>query len=118
MIFAGSFGGAIQNPIHALASFVAGLHFANGSVSIPGFYKGVRDIEPEDKADVAAFPFIREAFLEEIGGSEEVGEEGFHTLERLYVSLILFPDRMGNKYLIVNCSRGESLLIHWPHPLL
>jgi hypothetical protein len=80
---AGGFGGAIQNPIHALSGFVAGLHFPNGSVTIPGFYKGVREIEPEDQADVAAFPFEREAFLKEIGGSEEVGEEGFHTLERL-----------------------------------
>ena len=29
----------MMNPNHALARFIAGLHFPNGSVSIPGFYE-------------------------------------------------------------------------------
>eukprot|EP00884_Botryococcus_braunii_P001132 jgi/Botrbrau1/11019/Bobra.101_1s0017.1 len=84
-VHSGGFGGSIQNPIHALAAFVEGLHYPNGSVAIPGFYRGVRAIEPEDKDDVAAFPHDEAQFLEELGASETAGEEGFHTLERIWL---------------------------------
>lgn len=79
----GSYGGSIQNPIHALSTFLNTLHHPNGSVAMPGFYKGVRPIQEEDRADVAAFPFDTSAFLSELGASHEVGEAGFHTLERV-----------------------------------
>ena len=36
---AGMKGGSVQNPIHALASFVSDLHAPNGSVAVQGFYE-------------------------------------------------------------------------------
>ncbi len=36
---AGLKGGSVQNPIHALAQFVADLHAPNGSVAVDGFYE-------------------------------------------------------------------------------
>ena len=32
-------GGSVQNPIHALAQFIDGLHAPNGSVNVEGFYR-------------------------------------------------------------------------------
>ena len=32
-------GGSVQNPIHALAQFVAELHAPNGTVAVDGFYE-------------------------------------------------------------------------------
>ena len=36
---AGMKGGSVQNPIHALASFISDLHAPNGSVAVEGFYE-------------------------------------------------------------------------------
>ncbi|CAL8467971.1 g7509 [Coccomyxa elongata] len=78
-------GGSVQNPIHALAQFVAELHAPNGSVAVDGFYKGVREITAEDRADAAAFPFDEEAEMQSLGALGPHGEEGFTTLERRWL---------------------------------
>lgn len=44
-LHSGIHGGAIHNPIAALAELCASLHAADGSVNVPGFYDGV--VEPE-----------------------------------------------------------------------
>lgn len=36
---AGMKGGSVQNPIHALASFISDLHAPDGSVAVEGFYE-------------------------------------------------------------------------------
>ena len=40
-LHSGSFGGAVPNAIVVLSKILAGLHDADGSVSVPGFYDGV-----------------------------------------------------------------------------
>lgn len=42
----GLFGGAILNPIHALADICHSLHNPDGTINVPGFYDGIE--EPED----------------------------------------------------------------------
>ena len=37
-LHSGSFGGGVPNPLHALAALLAGLHDADGRVTLPGFY--------------------------------------------------------------------------------
>ena len=44
----------------------------------------MREIDEEDKADLAAFPFHEEAEFRALGGAQPVGEKGFTTLERRY----------------------------------
>ncbi|KAK9909549.1 hypothetical protein WJX75_003981 [Coccomyxa subellipsoidea] len=78
-------GGSVQNPVHALAQFVADLHAPNGSVAVDGFYEGVREITAEDRADAAAFPFDEAAEMESLGALGPHGEEGFSTLERRWL---------------------------------
>lgn len=40
-LHSGSYGGAIQNPAHALANLISGLHGADGRVAVEGFYDDV-----------------------------------------------------------------------------
>ena len=42
----------------------------------------VREMSPEDKADLAAYPFDDAKELERLGAYEWTGEEGYGTLER------------------------------------
>lgn len=83
-LHSGSYGGAIQNPLHALASILAGMRSADGKVLVDGFYDGVRELTPQEKEDIARVPFDEAQFLADIGVSETFGEPGYSTLERLW----------------------------------
>lgn len=83
-LHSGSYGGAIQNPLHALAAILAGMRDAEGKVLVKGFYDGVRELTDEERAQIAAVPFDEAEFLQGIGVSETFGEPGYSTLERLW----------------------------------
>jgi acetylornithine deacetylase/succinyl-diaminopimelate desuccinylase-like protein len=83
-LHSGVYGGAVPNPINELARIVGDLHDDQGRVAIPGFYDDVRDLSDEERASFAELPFSEEGFLEEVGVSRTVGEEGYSTLERCW----------------------------------
>jgi acetylornithine deacetylase/succinyl-diaminopimelate desuccinylase-like protein len=84
-LHSGTFGGAVTNPLNALAQIVAGLRDPKtGRVLISGFYDDVRDIEDWERREFAALPFDEEAYRAELGVSELFGEEGYTTLERVW----------------------------------
>jgi acetylornithine deacetylase/succinyl-diaminopimelate desuccinylase-like protein len=83
-LHSGRHGGAVQNPIHALARILAGLHDDDGAVAVPGFYDGVESIARADREALARIPFEEETYREEVGVPELHGEPGFTTLERLW----------------------------------
>ncbi len=78
----GSYGGAIQNPIQALAEILTALKGPDGRIRIPGFYDEVRPLTDDEHAALAALPFDEEAYRETIGVSALFGEAGVPTLER------------------------------------
>ena len=84
-LHSGGFGGAVQNPLHALAQIVAGLHAPDGRVAVEGFYDDVAPLTPEDRARIAAVPFDEEEFKSQAGVQELWGEAGYSTLERLWL---------------------------------
>src|SRR3984893_3126436 len=82
-LHSGLFGGAARNPIHVLADIISGLHNADGPVTIPGFYDGVRDLPPDIKADLEGLGLTPEKFLGPIGLKIPAGEKGRILLEQI-----------------------------------
>ena len=84
-LHSGSFGGGVPNPAHALAALLAGLHDADGRVTLPGFYDDVAPLTEEERALLARLPFDRQGWLADAGDSGATyGEAGFTTLERIW----------------------------------
>lgn len=84
-LHSGRYGGTVQNPVHALAQLLAGLHTPDGRVAVPGFYDGVADLTGQERAEVAAVPFDDAAYAAELGVPALYGEPGYSTLERLWM---------------------------------
>jgi acetylornithine deacetylase/succinyl-diaminopimelate desuccinylase-like protein len=66
-LHSGMYGSAARNPIHVLAKVLADLHDENGRVMIPGFYDGVPEISPAQRAEWGSLNFNEKAFFAEIG---------------------------------------------------
>ena len=81
-LHSGTFGGTIRNPIHVLCELVAGLHDADGRVTLPGFYDAVRPLDDEERAVIAAVPYSDATWFEMTGARALFGEKGYTTLER------------------------------------
>jgi len=84
-LHSGGFGGAVQNPLHALAEIIAGLHRPDGSIAVAGFYDDVAVLTSEGRAAIAAVPDDEEEFKQQAGVDHLFGEAGYTTLERLWV---------------------------------
>jgi acetylornithine deacetylase/succinyl-diaminopimelate desuccinylase-like protein len=84
-LHSGSFGGAVPNPLHAMAGLLAGLHDGDGRITLPGFYDRVVGVSPAEREMFARLPFDEQAWLNEAGHSRAAaGEAGFSTLERIW----------------------------------
>ncbi len=84
-LHSGSFGGAVPNPLHAMARLLAGLHDDDNRVTLKGFYDGVVELTAEERELFAKLPFDEAGWLATAGESRAAfGEEGFTTLERVW----------------------------------
>jgi acetylornithine deacetylase/succinyl-diaminopimelate desuccinylase-like protein len=84
-LHSGSFGGAVPNPLHAMAHLLAGLHDRDGRVTLPGFYDKVIPVSAAEREMFARLPFDEQEWLGEAGHSRAAaGEAGFSTLERIW----------------------------------
>lgn len=81
-VHSGSYGGAIENPVNALATIIASLKGPDGRIRIAGFYDDVVPLSGADRAALAALPFDDEAFRAALDVPALVGESGYTTLER------------------------------------
>ncbi len=82
-LHSGIFGGSIHNPAQALCELIAGMHDADGIVTLPGFYDSVRDLSDEERAMLAKNPQSDEQWLEMSGAPAVWGEKGYSTVERI-----------------------------------
>jgi len=83
-LHSGSFGGAVPNAAHVIASIVAALHDADGRITVPGFYDDVRPLTDTEAAAFAALPFDEEAWKRNAGVKRLDGEKGHSLLERIW----------------------------------
>lgn len=82
-LHSGQYGGAVVNPATALGRIIATMHDDSWRITIPGFYDDVDPME-DYRAKLRDVPFDH-AGLRDDTGSEEVGEEGFSSPERLWI---------------------------------
>ncbi|HEY0368220.1 MAG TPA: dipeptidase, partial [Chthoniobacterales bacterium] len=84
-LHSGVFGGAVMNPLTALARMLATLHDEKGRVAIEGFYDAVRPLEDWERKMWRELPVDADKeILGESGSPELFGEEGYSTPERLW----------------------------------
>ncbi len=82
-IHSGIHGGAVSNPANGLAKMLAGLHDADGRVTVPGYYDGVRGLEDDERRMWRELPFDEGAYAASVGvDGLGAGERGFTVLER------------------------------------
>ena len=84
-LHSGVFGGAVANPITALAQLLTTLHDNKGRVAIAGFYDRVKPLENWEREAWRKLPVDGdELILKETGVPELFGEAGYSSLERLW----------------------------------
>jgi acetylornithine deacetylase/succinyl-diaminopimelate desuccinylase-like protein len=84
-LHSGIFGGAVQNPITALAQLLATLHDREGRVAIAGFYDRVKPLEKWEREAWRKLPVDGDKLIrEETGVPELFGEAGYNSVERIW----------------------------------
>jgi acetylornithine deacetylase/succinyl-diaminopimelate desuccinylase-like protein len=83
-LHSGQFGGAINNPINALASMIAKMKDDNGRILIDGFYDDVLPLTQAELENFSRLPFDDELYARELGVTGLFGEKGYSTLERIW----------------------------------
>jgi len=82
-LHSGVFGGAVANPAIVLCELIAGMHDADGRITLPGFYDAVRHLADDERAELARMPVTDEDWRALTGVPQLAGEKGFTTVERL-----------------------------------
>lgn len=81
-LHSGSFGGAVDNPINALAHIISKLKDDKGKILIDGFYDDVRNLTEKERLEYTKLPFDEKRYKDDLDIEETFGEEGYTTLER------------------------------------
>jgi acetylornithine deacetylase/succinyl-diaminopimelate desuccinylase-like protein len=82
-LHSGMFGGSIHNPAQVLCELIAGMHNAQGKITLPGYYDHVRLLSAEDRAEMARLPVDDNKFLDITGAPALYGEAGYTSAERV-----------------------------------
>ncbi len=83
-LHSGYYGGAICNPLEALAGIITRLKDDAGRVTIPGFYDGADDFDPSLIAELRALPYDEAKMASELGVAALSGERDRMPLERMW----------------------------------
>jgi len=83
-LHSGSFGGAVHNPINALAEIICKLKDEKGKILIDGFYDDVTPLTDKEREEFKRLPFDVERYKKGLEIDDIHGEEGYSTLERTW----------------------------------
>lgn len=97
-LHSGIFGGAVANPVTAIARLTATLHDAEGRVKIEGFYDGVREIADWERQAWAALGDGDAEMLGLTGSPALFGEPGYTERERRWARPTAEVNGIGGGY--------------------
>jgi acetylornithine deacetylase/succinyl-diaminopimelate desuccinylase-like protein len=97
-LHSGVHGGAVMNPIRALAELCASLHDRDGRVNVPGFYDGVGPIADWEREQLARYPTDEAGYREMLGVPELVSARGLTPLEGVRFGPTLEFNGIGGGY--------------------
>jgi acetylornithine deacetylase/succinyl-diaminopimelate desuccinylase-like protein len=83
-LHSGGYGGAVANPIQALAQIIQSLRDGNGKILVPGVYDDVKPVPASELEGWKTLPFDEAEYAKGIGVDALPGEPGFSVLERLW----------------------------------
>ena len=96
-LHSGRYGGVVPNALHVLARMVAELHDPDGSVAVPSFYQGAREISDTERQALTDIPFNEHEFFSNTG-APSFGEPGYSALEQLWLRPCLDVNGMWGGY--------------------
>ena len=83
-LHSGLCGGAVQNPIHALAKILESMHGDDGRITVDGFYDSVVPLTDAERHQIGEVPHDDERYKRWVGVDELFGEAGYTTIERAW----------------------------------
>ena len=83
-LHSGEFGGVAWNPIHIISNIISDIFADDGSIRIPKFYDGVRDVHPEILKDWSNLDFDNQSYLSKIGQKSSSGEDNRSIFEKTW----------------------------------
>lgn len=83
-LHSGSYGGAVANPLNALAFLLSKLKDEHSQILVPGVFDKVREVPETERAAWRSLPFDESEFAASVGVKALPGEKGFSVLERLW----------------------------------
>ncbi|GIM45866.1 peptidase M20 [Collibacillus ludicampi] len=83
-LHSGLFGGAVQNPIHALVELLASMRNKDGQITINGFYDRVLPLTEEEKEAFRALNTDEEQTRKDLQVPDLFGEKGYTMVERTW----------------------------------
>lgn len=84
-LHSGLYGGAVQNPLHAITEILASFRDKEGTIQVEGFYEDVEEVTADERAELAAHAFDLEQEKKDLGITEDFGETGYSFLERTWI---------------------------------
>ena len=84
-LHSGMHGGAVLNPLEAIARLLASMRAPDGRIAVAGFYDDVLPPTAHDREQIARVPADEAAYRANLGVPALHGEPGFSHLERAWI---------------------------------
>lgn len=83
-LHSGLYGGAVQNPIHALVQILDSMRDQDGRITVEGFYDRVIPLSDKEREAFRGLNYNEDKVREQLEVPELFGEKGYSALERTW----------------------------------
>ncbi|MFD1032860.1 dipeptidase [Metaplanococcus flavidus] len=84
-LHSGLYGGAVQNPLHAIVEILESFRNKEGVIQVEGFYDDVLPVSDKERAEFASLEFDLDNEKRDLGITEDYGEQGYSFVERTWI---------------------------------